>query len=192
MKVKHPCPLKFDESRLTIVLDEHFEELYGDRIVAPVRPPLPLNLYQLEVILETVRKTGTPQDTFHFTLVLLRDDGEICQVILQVDKAQALRSAGGSSKVAADGTRKSPGPGLEGWLSPALNPEVQKRERAQPEVEGPAEKLLDRVAEHMVDGTYMTQDGGTVHRADVIRMTVDLAEAIGDMARKPSRPAPGT
>ena len=187
MKVKHPCPLKFDESRHTIVLDQHFEEIYGDRIVAPVRPPLPLNLYQLEVVLETVRKTGTAADIFHFTLVLLADDGEIFQLILQVDKAQALRTAGGSAKVAADGTRKSPGPGLEGWLAQALNPE--KRTRPPPSAEGPAEVLLDKVAEQMVNGNYMTQTGGDVHRVDVIRMTVELAEAIQTMDRKVKRPA---
>ena len=102
-------------------------------------------------------------------------------------RRKALRTAGGSAKVAADGTRKSPGPGLEGWLAQALNPE--KRTRPPPSAEGPAEVLLDKVAEQMVNGNYMTQAGGDVHRVDVIRMTVELAEAIQTMDRKVKRPA---
>ena len=191
MKVKYPAPLQFFPDGDIVYLDQHFDELVGDRILVPVHSALPLNVYQLEVILETVRRTGSAEDIFHFSLVTLDDTGLVTQAILQVTKSQALRTAGGSAKQGSDGIRKSPGPGLEGWLSQALNPHVPKRERPQPDVDGPAEKLLDKVADHMVDGTYMTQVGGNVHRADVIRMTVDLAEAIGAMRRKQSRPAQG-
>ena len=52
MKVKHPCPLQFDGARHTIFLDQHHDELFGDLILTPVRAALPLNLYQLEVILD--------------------------------------------------------------------------------------------------------------------------------------------
>ena len=130
-----------------------------------------------------MRETGNLDDVFHFSLVLQASDGEIWQVVLQVTKAQALRSAGGSAKVGENGTRKSPGPGLEGWLAQALNPGVTKRIRPPLTEAGPAEQLVDRIADHMVSGEYMTQTGGNVHRQDVIRMTVDLAEALAGMKR---------
>ena len=190
---KYPPPCKFIPEHPTTFVDQHFRVLDSAEVIAPLRAPFQVNFYQLEVILAAIRALPGDDPIIHVNFVgwgetWQETDAEfdkhpLPQMVLQVGKRQALRTAGGRARKGED----PKGPGLEGWLHLALNPHLRdgtgKRERPIEGKAEPAQRLLDGVKDH-VHGDYLTQEAGVVHRVDVIRLTVELQEMIEKLQLK--------